>query len=224
MRCPRGGTALCLLLGLGLLILMTGCQSAAAASDSGLVEQPLRFEGQGAAEIALEAWQGPAVLHINAQAGGELFRVAAAGGLDQRELLRSEAAEDEYRGIVVGAGEPPHLIIEGDRAWKIEVLPLHSAVFDQVSVPVSYSGNGSRVLRLNGAHSIANFDTGADAHFAAWAVGETGQWERLKITPDGDYKGNSVLPRKTTTIIVSASGAWSVEILEPCCEANPNNK
>lgn len=210
-----------------MLIFLAGCKPADAGASS-IPEPPpensLTYQGQGPADIVVEPWEGPAVLHLTAAEGSQPFRASAASGLDVQDLVRSETLVDEYRGMAAAEDAEMHLRIEGDRAWKVEVLPLAAKAFDTLEVPGTYSGDGNQVIAVHGDHSIARFDTSSDEHFSAWAIGEAGKWERLMITAEGDYMGNAVLPRNTTTIVVLASGRWSVNILEDCCKANPNHK
>lgn len=206
---------------LALVILLTGCQSTAAgetAAQAGLEQQSLSFSGQGPQEILLDAWEGPALLHLTASQGDLPFRLVATSGLDFQILVDSESSVNMYSGINVEPAAKMQLRIEGDRAWQMEVLPVQTETFDILQVPGTYSGLDSRVFLVQGKHSVATFNTDQAEQFEAWALGENQKWERLTITAQGDYKGKSVLPEQTQMIIVSATGPWSVIILEPCCE------
>jgi len=209
-----------LLLFLSLMIVLTGCRSnlETAPTPEATQDGQISFSGEGPGKIQLSTWDGPAVLHLTALDGSAPFHVVATSGLDFHDLIESESSVDEYRGIIVDSSSKMEIRIEGDRTWKVEVLPVQTASFDVLQVPGTYSGQGNRVILLEGKHSVATFDTGSSTKFDAWALGESQKWEHLKITSKGDYKGKSVLPNQTRVIIVSASGPWSVLIPEPCCE------
>lgn len=222
-----------------LVILLSGCQvmpvpssvqtPAAAeglpAAEELLAEEqpapePVKFSGSGEAELALDLpWEGPAALRFQASEGEEPFQVSASAGLEMSELIQSEGAVvDAYRGLTLSSADPKRLIIKGDRDWQVEVIPVHADYFPVLQVPATYEGQTSAVLLIRGDHGIAKFDTTRASRLEAWGFGEDPAGQRLTITSKGDYKGNAVLPKHTTWMVVDADGPWSVLVQENCCD------
>jgi hypothetical protein len=204
------GRAAAWLLLLGLLL--AACRPAPTAPGA------QQYSGAGPAELGI-SWDGPAILRIQAGRGGHPFRLTAGTGLDGVRLVESDGRVDEYRGYVFTATDPAHLSVEGDRDWKITLLPPSTEAFPVLRIPGEYKGRGNAVVRVEGKYGIATFDVDRTRRIQAWAFGPEGTAQELYIKPDGDYKGKTVLPEGMGWLVVSAAGPWSVEILGPCCEA-----
>lgn len=215
-----------------LVTLLSGCQGITvpssiqpAAEEQPAVEEqpapePVTFSGSGEADLLLDLpWEGPAALRFQASEGEKSFQVSASAGLEMSELIQSEGAVvDAYRGLSLSVTDPKRLIVKGNRDWQIEVIPVHADYFPVLQVPATYEGQSSAVLLIRGDHGIAKFDTTRAGHLEAWGFGEDPAGERLIITAKGDYKGNAVLPKNTTWMVVDADGPWSVLVQENCCD------
>ena len=182
------------------------------------------FSGKGETHIALSEVQGPVVLHITAGAGKLPFQLQLSSNLKVEDLVSAAGEVDEIRGGEVAAGQNPSLLIQGDRTWTVNVYPANPQQFVHLKIPGKFNAAGNAVFFLDGEYGVATFDAGRNQDFQAWAFGPGGVAEELYITPDGDYKGKSVLPRGAGWIIVSARERWSVDIQAPCCKAPPGFK
>ncbi len=173
----------------------------------------LLLSGKGAAQQTIQ-WSGPAIVHITAQPGSRPFVVS----LDAQPLISSGGAVNDYRGYDFKTSGEASLSIQGDRAWKVSILPPDPQYFTSLKVPGKYQGNGSAVILIVGKFGVATFEKDRSLDLRAWAYGPGGVGKELYINPGGDYKGKSVLPKGAGWIVVSASGPWSLEIQVPCCE------
>ena len=174
------------------------------------------LSGKGPAQETIQ-WSGPAIVHMLAQPGSQPFVV----GLDLQELENAGGAVNDYRGFIFKTSGEARLSIQGDRAWKVSILPPDPHYFTSLKVPGKYQGNGSAVVLIGGKFGVATFDTDRSVDLRAWAYGPDGVGKELYINPGGDYKGKAVLPKGAGWIVVSASGPWSLEISVPCCEVPP---
>ncbi len=178
--------------------------------------QPIEYNGKGAAHITFRPWVGPAIMHITSQ-GDSSFKASLSMGLDLQELVNAGGSVDEYRGYEFSPNGEAELVIQGDQPWSVTILPVTSRYFPSLKIPGQYQGQGSAVILLDGEYGVATFDI-ADFHeITAWAFGPGGVGEKLAIKPPGDYQGKTVLPRSAGWLVVSARGAWSVDVQAPCC-------
>lgn len=200
------------------MLLASACQPATPGGAPTQAPDPLVFSGQGSARVMLGPWQGPAVLKITAGAGEGTFRAAFNEGLEVRSFSAQAGPAEGYLGVVFGDSQELELNITGSQSWQVEVLPVAAPVFTALQIPGQYDGDGNALILLEGKHGLARFDLDQAEQFEAWAYGPDGVAEKLHITAEGDYKGNSVLPQGAGWIVINASGPWSVKILEPCCE------
>lgn len=184
--------------------------------------QPLVFRGSAPAMETL-AWSGPGILHISVAGPSAALVVTLTRGLERVELVNAPGPLDEYRAINFDSTGSASLSVEGQGAsagWEITLLPPDRRHFETLNVPGNYTGSGSAVILIEGKYGVATFDLDRTPTLTAWAFGpRTG--EKLTITPEGRYKGKSVLPRGAGWLVVSAQGPWSVEIQAPCCDAGP---
>jgi hypothetical protein len=178
---------------------------------------PVKFSGQGPAQQSIQ-WSGPAILHLTAGRGSQPFVATLISGLEIQPLENAAGVVDDYRSYAFTAPGSASLTILGDRAWAVTVYPLDPRYFPRVQPPGKYQGNGSAVILLVGKSGVATFENSRAQDFHAWAYLPAGVGKELAITPGGDYKGKSVLPKGAGWIVVSARGPWSVEIQPPCCE------
>lgn len=205
------------------MVLFTACQLAPASASShptSSESQPLHFQGDGPKSLRI-TWSGPAILHLRAAKGSQPFNATLNRGLDYLTLVSASGAVDEYRGYTFPPGEPAELSIQSDRPWNVEILPVSRQYFQTLKAPGTVQENGNAVILLDGKYGIAIFNIDHVRQLTAWAYGPGGVGEKLYITPNGDYKGRSVLPIGAGWLVVSASGPWSVELTVPCCELKP---
>jgi hypothetical protein len=178
---------------------------------------PQKLSGEGPGRFPIE-WEGSAIIQIQIGKGSSPYSVSIQKGLETQRLVEGEASIDEYRGYEFGSSGTANIVIEGERSWKIQILPVSSHYFKSLHIPGVFEGDGNAVILLDGKHGVATFDTTRSSQLEAWAYGPDGEGGQLYIKPDGDYKGKSVLPLGAGWIIVSASGQWSVDVQGPCCE------
>jgi hypothetical protein len=178
---------------------------------------PVLLSGKGPMQETIQ-WSGPAILHLTAQPGSQPFVADLTSGPDSQALENARGAVDDYRGYDFKTSGKASLLIQGDRAWTVSVLPPDPHYFASLKVPGKYQGNGSVVVLIVGKFGVATFEKDHALDFRAWAYGPGRVGKELYINPDGDYKGKSVLPKGAGWIVVSASGSWSLEIQVPCCE------
>jgi hypothetical protein len=206
-----------------LIVLVSACQPApilARSTPAPGEKQPLKYEGNGPSQITLR-WDGPAVLHFTTGRATAPFQASLTTGLEFTQLVNANGPLDEYRGYEFGSSGQANLILDGDQDWTVTVLPVSGRYFQSLNIPGKYQGKGSAVLILEGKYGVATFNADQPKNFSAWAFGPNGVGEKLYFKPDGDYKGKSVLPKGAGWIVVSAAGAWSVDIQAPCCEVPP---
>jgi hypothetical protein len=228
-----------MLLAFGLLAGLAACAPLPASAGAGRTAAPtptepnypppLEYSGTGEASLKLGLWSGPALLHIRAEAGALPFSAAIFSGLDSRSLLGPSSANpggalDEFRGWQFPASGQAFLQLKGDRAWRVSVLPPSRRYFPTLKVPGTFDGSGSAVVLLEGAYGIAIFRSDRLADLQAWAYGPQSAGAQLSFKLEGDFRGRAVLPEGAGWIVVSAPGAWSVEVQAPCCVAPPGLK
>ncbi|MBE0696805.1 MAG: hypothetical protein IH586_07770 [Anaerolineaceae bacterium] len=205
----------------GMMLLIVSCQPIRVPEEVApqIEVAPQSLSGDGPGQFQAE-WEGPAILHISIGKGSQPISVFVRNGLDNQLLVKGEGTSpiDEYRGYEFVSTSPADFVIEGNRSWKIQLLPVSARYFKSLHIPGVYHGNGNAVILMDGKHGVATFDTTQAQRLEAWAFGPNEVGAQLYINPEGDYKGKSVLPLGADWIIVSASGSWSVEIQAPCCE------
>ena len=206
----------------GFLLILLFSMTALGLSGS-VLQAALRrldFQGQGPSQIDV-SWSGPAVLHISAASAQTPLKVLLQNGLDQEELVQQSGPVDEYRSYEFPTAGKARLSVQGNRAWDITITPVSSAYYPTLHIPGKVDSQNGAVILLEGKSGVATFDLDRAENLTAWAYGPGGIQQQLFITPSGDYKGKSVLPKGAQWLVVSAQGPWSVDVQAPCCEAAP---
>jgi hypothetical protein len=179
--------------------------------------KPVYYAGNGPAQVSLR-WNGPSIVSFSAGAGTQPFIAELQNGAESLRMEKTSGNVNEYRGFEFDSNLRAILSVEGDRKWTVALFPVSTRYFANLHVPGKYQGNGNAVILIDGKYSVATFELDCARNFSAWAYGPGRIGDILYITPDGDYKGKSVLPLGAKWIVVSATGTWSLEMQVPCCE------
>jgi len=198
-----------------ILVILPACQETGTPAPDG----SLQYSGTSKDELVIP-WNGPAILHIETERSQKHFQASIYNGLDITQLVNKDGAIDEYRGYYFATNSQSRLSIQSDNEWIVTIMPVPCDVFPVLHIPGEYEGRNNAVILLDGEYGVATFNIDRVKRIEAWAFGPEGVSEKLNIKLEGDYKGKAVLPEGTGWLVISASGIWSVKILEPCCEAH----
>lgn len=198
-----------------LAVILPACQEPETPAPDG----SLQYSGTSNDEFVIP-WNGPAILHIEVERSQQHFQASIYNGLDIAQLVNKDGAIDEYRGYYFAANSRARLSIKSDNEWIVTIMPVLNDVFPVLHIPGEYEGWNNAVILIDGEYGVATFNIDRVKRIEAWAFGPEGVSEKLYIKQEGDYKGKAVLPEGAGWLVISASGPWSVNILEPCCEAH----
>jgi hypothetical protein len=103
--------------------------------------------------------------------------------------------------------EPVALEVTGRSHWKVELASVDSSrPLDQ-----SVAGLGDDVLRYDGPFRVASVSHGGAGHFAVRSVAPRPQ---TLVNQVGPFAGRVRFPAGPATVVVHASGPWSIDLTE----------
>ena len=177
------------------------------------VPEPLIFNGQGDDIIDFKKWNAePALLHIKntGYANFAVFNYDKDG--NKIDLLVNTIGN--YEGYLpldfLDNEQTARFEIKSDGQWVVEIYPFDIQYLHVLDIPGKYNGNGDDVIVIRKNPDIATFDCQVSGNFAVWAYGSNGR--DLVVNEISPYSGKVILKKDSFLLVVTAPGAWSVEI------------
>jgi hypothetical protein len=173
---------------------------------------PLAFNGQGDNILDINKWNDAGLLHIKNTGYGNFAVWNYDKDGNKIDLLVNTIGN--YEGYLpldfVDGEQTTRLEIKSDGQWAIEIYPFDIQYLHVLDLPGKYNGNGDDVLVIRKDPDIAQFDCQISGNFAVWAYGASGR--DLVVNEIAPYNGKVILNKDAYILVVTAPGAWSVEI------------
>lgn len=176
------------------------------------VPTPLSFSGQGDNVIEIDKWDDPALLHIK-NAGYGNFAVWNYGK-DGNKIDLLVNTIGNYEGYLpldfLVSEQTTRLEIKSDGQWQVNIYPFDIQYLHVLELPGKYNGYGDDVVVIRKEPDLATFDCQVYGNFAVWAYGASGR--DLVVNEIAPYSGKVILSKDTFILVVTAPGAWSMDI------------
>ncbi|WP_155370520.1 hypothetical protein [Catellatospora vulcania] len=127
---------------------------------------------------------------------------------DGREIQTLVSAAESYEGVRpldLGEIRPDAVSIQAEGGWRMVVRPLASAQ----TFSGTASGVGADVLLIprTAAESVkVAFDHRGSGKFTVQAIGSD---SATLISQEGDFTGETMLPRGTVVVVIDTNGVWT---------------
>lgn len=175
--------------------------------------QPIVLTGTGDSVVDFSKWDGPAILHVTHNGGGNfvLWNNDASG--NHIDLLINTIGS--YQGTLpldfLDIEQTTRFEVNAGGTWEIQVLPF--AMVRKENIPGIIQGVGDEVIAFTGAASpdLLKADaSGASGNFVVFTFGDSGR--DLALNEIAPYTGTVAAARGTYVIVITATGPWSIEV------------
>ena len=176
--------------------------------------KPLTFSGNGDGMVDLLAkWEGPAVMHVTYDGGGNFIVSTLDAGDSTTGLLINISGSARYEGTVpldfMAGLATAKLKIKASGAWTVDVFPLLREYLHVLTLPGKYEGKGDDVVYFNGEPATGTFEAKQQrGFFAVFAFAE----KRVElINTNNPYSGQVDFPPGTNLIVVNSTYEWTLD-------------
>lgn len=164
------------------------------------------FEGVGSQTVPVELGDTFHTVALTyAGAGDFVVRTVKADGQEIQTLVATTDSYEGVRPLDLGDIRPAAVNIEAAGGWRMVVRPLAaSPTFSGTA-----SGVGADVLlipRTAADTTRVAFDHRGKGKFTVQAIGSD---SATLISQEGDFTGETVLPRGTVVLVIETSGVWT---------------
>ncbi|WP_166388412.1 hypothetical protein [Catellatospora methionotrophica] len=164
------------------------------------------FEGEGPQTVPVElgnTFHTVALTYMGT--GAFVVRTVKADGQEIQTLVSAAESYEGVRPLDLGEIRPDAVSIQADGGWRMVVRPLASAQ--------TFSGNASGVgadvllIPRTAAESVkVAFDHRGTGKFTVQAIGSD---SATLISQEGDFTGETMLPRGTVVVVIDTNGVWT---------------
>lgn len=170
---------------------------------------PIALSGSGDSVVDITA-TGPMIAKISGNSENSFFAVTALDSDNQPIDLLVNTTE-AYQGTrPLNLDKPTAKFeIKASGPWTIELLPLAAA--EVLAIPGEYAGNGDQVLILSGTPGAVTITGNEGGGFFA-VIGHGAMFPDLLVNTTDSYSGQSIVDSDVTTLVIQASGPWSIKM------------
>lgn len=171
---------------------------------------PIAFSGSGDSVVDITP-AGPMVAKISGNSEAGFFAVTALDSNNEPVdlLVNTTEAYQGTRPLNLDGDKAVKFEIKAPGPWSIELLPLAAA--EVLAIPGEYAGSGDQVLLLSGEPGTATI-TGNEAKSFFAVMGHGAMFPDLLANTTDVYSGQSVVDKDVTTLVIQASGPWSIKM------------
>jgi glucose/arabinose dehydrogenase len=154
---------------------------------------------------------GPMIAKIKGNDEASFFAVTAldSGNQPVDLLVNTTEAYQGTRPLNLDGDKAVKFEIKATGPWSMELLPLAAA--EVLATPGEYSGNGDQVLILSGTPGTATITGNEGKGFFA-VIGHGSMFPDLLVNTTDTYSGQSIVDGDVTTLVIQASGPWSIKM------------
>ncbi|GIG02234.1 hypothetical protein [Catellatospora citrea] len=164
------------------------------------------FEGVGPQVVPVELGSTFHTVALTyAGTGPFVVRTVKADGQEIQTLVSAAESYEGVRPLDLGEIRPDAVSIQADGGWRMVVRPLASAQ----TFSGTASGVGADVLLIprTAAESVkVAFDHRGTGKFTVQAIGSD---SATLISQEGDFTGETMLPRGTVVVVIDTNGVWT---------------
>ncbi|WP_144125783.1 hypothetical protein [Catellatospora sichuanensis] len=164
------------------------------------------FEGVGPQVVPVELGDTFHTVALTyAGTGPFVVRTVKADGQEIQTLVSAADSYEGVRPLDLGEMRPDAVSIQADGGWRMVVRPLASAQ----TFSGTASGVGADVLLIprTAAESVkVAFDHRGTGKFTVQAIGSD---SATLINQEGDFTGETMLPRGTVVVVIDTNGVWT---------------
>ncbi|GAA1387531.1 hypothetical protein GCM10009661_74300 [Catellatospora chokoriensis] len=164
------------------------------------------FEGVGPQVVPVELGSTFHTVALTyAGTGPFVVRTVKADGQEIQTLVSAAENYEGVRPLDLGEIRPDAVSIQADGGWRMVVRPLASAQ----TFSGTASGVGADVLLIprTAAESVkVAFDHRGTGKFTVQAIGSD---SATLINQEGDFTGETMLPRGTVVVVIDTNGVWT---------------
>lgn len=164
------------------------------------------FEGVGPQVVPVELGSTFHTVALTyAGTGPFVVRTVKADGQEIQTLVSAAESYEGVRPLDLGEIRPDAVSIQADGGWRMVVRPLASAQ----TFSGTASGVGADVLLIprTAAESVkVAFDHRGTGRFTVQAIGSD---SATLINQEGDFTGETMLPRGTVVVVIDTNGVWT---------------
>ncbi|GAB4058783.1 hypothetical protein [Catellatospora paridis] len=164
------------------------------------------FEGVGPQVVPVELGSTFHTVALTyAGTGPFVVRTVKADGQEIQTLVSAAESYEGVRPLDLGEIRPDAVSIQADGGWRMVVRPLASAQ----TFSGTASGVGADVLLIprTAAESVkVAFDHRGTGKFTVQAIGSD---SATLINQEGDFTGETMLPRGTVVVVIDTNGVWT---------------
>lgn len=179
-------------------------------ATQGPLPTPIALSGSGDSVVDV-AGSGPMIAKISGNSENSFFAVTALDSDNQPIdlLVNTTEAYQGTRPLNLGDKPTAKFEIKASGPWSIELLPLAAA--EVLAIPGEYAGNGDQVLILSGEPGTATI-TGNEGGGFFGVIGHGAMFPDLLVNTTEAYSGQSVVDSDVTTLVIQATGPWSIKM------------
>lgn len=164
------------------------------------------FEGTGSQVVPVELGSTFHTVALTYSGTGPfVVRTVKADGQEIQTLVSAAESYEGVRPLDLGEMRPDAVSIQAEGGWRMVVRPLASAQ--------TFSGNASGVgadvllIPRTAAESVkVAFDHRGTGKFTVQAIGSD---SATLISQEGDFTGETMLPRGTVVVVIDTNGVWT---------------
>ncbi|MEU7824502.1 hypothetical protein [Catellatospora sp. NPDC049133] len=164
------------------------------------------FEGTGPQVVPVELGSTFHTVALTYSGTGPfVVRTVKADGQEIQTLVSAAESYEGVRPLDLGEMRPDAVSIQAEGGWRMVVRPLASAQ--------TFSGNASGVgadvllIPRTAAESVkVAFDHRGTGKFTVQAIGAD---SATLISQEGDFTGETMLPRGTVVVVIDTNGVWT---------------
>ncbi|BCJ73987.1 hypothetical protein CS0771_35310 [Catellatospora sp. IY07-71] len=164
------------------------------------------FEGTGPRTVPVELGDTFHTVALTyAGAGDFVVRTVKADGQEIQTLVATTDSYEGVRPLDLGDIRPAAVNIEASGGWRMVVRPLAASP----TWSGTASGVGANVLLIPRSAADSTrvaFDHRGKGKFTVQAIGSD---SATLISQEGDYTGETVLPRGTVVVVIDTNGVWT---------------